>query len=82
MKYQNQQIDWCTSKLKNKKPTIILDRREAIAAALHQAKSEPKSVVIITGKGTDPYIMGPNGSKIPWDDRQVTKEELQKIIPT
>lgn len=36
-------------------------------------------VVLITGKGTDPYIMGQNGSKIPWDDATVVREELKKL---
>ena len=57
------------------KPYVkILDRREAIRAALTEAKSG--DVVIITGKGTDPYIMGPNGKKTPWSDYEVAKEEL------
>lgn len=67
----------------HKKPTMILERRAAIAHALSLAKqSQGKTAVIITGKGTDPYIMGPNGSKLPWDDRTVAKEELRKIFPS
>ncbi len=58
-------------------PVIILDRREAIAKALSLAKTG--DTVLITGKGTDPYIMGPNGTKIPWDDAEVAKEELEKL---
>lgn len=56
---------------------IIVDRRLAIQEALRQA--QPGEVVIITGKGTDPYIMGPGGSKIPWDDATVVREEMKKI---
>ena len=59
------------------KPQIIMDRRLAIRKALELAK--PGDFVIITGKGTDPYIMGPNGSKLPWSDSQVVREELNKI---
>ena len=59
-------------------PTIILDRREAIKTAITKAK--PGDVVLISGKGTDPYIMGPNGTKIPWDDATVASEELEKLI--
>jgi UDP-N-acetylmuramoyl-L-alanyl-D-glutamate--2,6-diaminopimelate ligase len=59
------------------KPIIIMDRREAIAKALSLAKTGDS--VLITGKGTDPYIMGPNNIKIPWDDATVTREELRKI---
>jgi UDP-N-acetylmuramoyl-L-alanyl-D-glutamate--2,6-diaminopimelate ligase len=58
----------------------VLDRREAIAHAF--SKAQPGDVVLITGKGTDPYIMGPNDTKIPWSDAQVAEEELRKIIST
>ncbi len=58
---------------------IIMDRREAIERALCLAKTESGSVVI-TGKGTDPYIMIANGRKIPWDDATVAREELAKVL--
>lgn len=58
-------------------PYIILDRREAIAKALSLATTG--DTVLISGKGTDPYIMGPHGTKIPWDDATVAKEELEKM---
>lgn len=61
----------------NQTPTIIMDRREAIRVALARAKIG--DTVIITGKGTDPYIMGPRGTKIPWSDTRVAKEELGKL---
>lgn len=59
------------------KPRIILDRREAITAALKEAKEG--DAVLITGKGTDPYIMGPKGSKQEWSDAKVAAEELAKL---
>jgi hypothetical protein len=34
---------------------------------------------LITGKGTDPYIMRANGVKEPWSDARVVEEELSKI---
>ncbi len=58
-------------------PHIIIDRREAIAKAFSLAR--PGDTVLISGKGTDPYIMGPRGTKIPWDDATVAREELEKI---
>lgn len=64
--------------IENKKPEIFMDRREAIARALR--KAHVGDTVLITGKGTDPYIMGPNGTKIPWDDATVAREELIKFI--
>ncbi len=61
----------------NHKAKIIMDRRLAIREALKSA--QPDDFVIITGKGTDPYIMGANGSKLPWSDSGVVKEELARI---
>jgi len=60
-----------------RKPRIILDRREAIAAALKLA--QPGDAVLITGKGTDPYIMRANNTKEPWSDAQVVREELRTL---
>ena len=59
-------------------PKIIFDRREAIAAALREAR--PGDVVLLTGKGTDPYIMGPHGSREPWSDKRTAEEELAKLL--
>lgn len=55
----------------------ILDRGEAIREAVKSAK--PGDTVIITGKGAEPWIMGPNGTKIPWDDRGVAREILKGL---
>jgi hypothetical protein len=35
---------------------------------------------LISGKGTDPYIMEENNKKTPWSDFEVAKEELQKLL--
>jgi UDP-N-acetylmuramoyl-L-alanyl-D-glutamate--2,6-diaminopimelate ligase len=68
---------------------IIMDRRAAIGAAIKNAfglkqtsGDKYKVAVLITGKGTDPYIMGPNGSKQEWDDASVAREELKKYAGT
>jgi UDP-N-acetylmuramoyl-L-alanyl-D-glutamate--2,6-diaminopimelate ligase len=58
-------------------PKIIMDRREAIRAALALARAG--DVVLITGKGTDPYIMQAAGKKLPWSDSRVVREELEKL---
>lgn len=71
-------IDEVAVGMKKHKPNIIMDRREAVATALRTAF--PDSVVLITGKGTDPYIMEANGKKTPWDDAEVAREELTKLI--
>ena len=54
----------------------IIDRREAIKKALEIAR--PGDIVIITGKGCEPWIMGPAGQRIAWDDRQTVKELLAR----
>ncbi len=63
-----------------RKPHIIMDRREAIHTALSLAKSG--DAVLITGKGTDPYIMQASGKKLPWSDSRVVLEELEKLKST
>ena len=63
---------------KNKKPEIVMDRREAIRSAITKAKKG--YAIIVTGKGTDPYIMRADGMKEPWSDAQVAREELEKFL--
>ena len=60
-----------------KKPTIIMDRRDAIRHALSLARTG--DAVLVTGKGTDPYIMEANDTKTPWSDASVVREELTKM---
>ncbi len=65
-------------------PMVLLDRRRAIATALAKAEGIRKVrnedvIVLITGKGTDPFIMGPNGKKEAWDDASVVRQELKRI---
>ena len=55
----------------------ILDRREAIRESLKI--SQPGDVVVITGKGCEPWICVAKSKKIPWDDREIVKEEFQKL---
>lgn len=62
----------------SKKPHIVMDRREAIRTALLLARSG--DVVLISGKGTDPFIMEENGKKTPWSDSAVAREELKKLL--
>ena len=79
----NQIIKEMKSVITQKPVTVIMDRRSAINAALVKADTinkESESVVLITGKGTDPYIMGPKGTKTPWLDSEVTTEEIKKIL--
>ncbi|MFA4936851.1 MAG: UDP-N-acetylmuramoyl-L-alanyl-D-glutamate--2,6-diaminopimelate ligase [Patescibacteria group bacterium] len=54
----------------------VMDRRQAIAKALKLAVAG--DTVIITGKGSEQWLVTKQG-KIPWDDRQIVKQELKKI---
>ncbi|MFN3301674.1 MAG: Mur ligase family protein [Patescibacteria group bacterium] len=58
----------------------ILDRRQAIKKAIQLA--EANDLILITGKGCEQAIVVKNNKKIPWDDREVVKEELKKISTT
>ncbi len=69
-------IDQVAEKAGNKVQKV-LDRREAIRDSLRQA--ERQDLVIITGKGCEPWICVKNGKKIPWDDRKIVKQEFEKI---
>jgi UDP-N-acetylmuramoyl-L-alanyl-D-glutamate--2,6-diaminopimelate ligase len=60
-----------------RKPEVIMDRRAAIRKALSLAQTG--DAVLITGKGTDPNIAGPNGTKEPWSDAAVAREEIVKL---
>ncbi|MCX6780115.1 MAG: hypothetical protein NT034_02970, partial [Candidatus Magasanikbacteria bacterium] len=57
---------------------VIVDRRAGIEKALSLAQAN--DVVVITAKGTEPYIAIADGKKIPWDDRSVAREILQKMV--
>ena len=76
-------------------PIVIMDRREAIRAALQLALrmsggAQPLDVargagnqdvvVLISGKGTDPFIMEAAGKKTPWSDAAVVREELEQLV--
>ena len=61
-----------------KKPEIIIDRKQAIKKALMVANKG--DVVLITGKGTDPYIMVAEGGKIPWSDTNTVRNELKLLF--
>jgi len=59
---------------------IEMDRRTAIRKALAEAKAG--DAVILTGKGTDPYIIGARGAKEPWNEAEIVREELRTLTST
>ncbi|HEV7562531.1 MAG TPA: UDP-N-acetylmuramoyl-L-alanyl-D-glutamate--2,6-diaminopimelate ligase, partial [Solirubrobacterales bacterium] len=56
---------------------IEIDRRAAIALAL--AEAEPGDSVVIAGKGHEQGQEFENGRKVPFDDREVAREELRRL---
>jgi len=56
---------------------VVVDRREAIALALSRAR--PGDTVVIAGKGHEQGQEFEDGRKIPFDDREVAREELWKL---
>lgn len=73
-------VDAMVEGIKEHEAEIIMDRRLAIRKAYSYA--QPNDVVLITGKGTDPFIMGPGGSKTLWSDATVATEELERLLGT
>ncbi|TSA44761.1 UDP-N-acetylmuramyl-tripeptide synthetase [bacterium] len=67
-----------SGKILGKDLFTFLDRREAIAFALKEAK--PKDLILLTGKGAEQAIMVAHGRKVPWDERVVVREELGKVL--
>ena len=59
---------------------IVADRGEAIARAVATARTG--DVVLITGKGCEQAIAGPNGLLTPWDDRTAVRDALRRTIQT
>ena len=57
---------------------LEVDRREAIALALGEAR--PGDTVVIAGKGHEQGQEFEHGRKIPFDDRDVAREELRRLL--
>jgi UDP-N-acetylmuramoyl-L-alanyl-D-glutamate--2,6-diaminopimelate ligase len=65
-------------KIENQNLFLILDRKEAINKAISIA--EPGDLVLLTGKGSEQAICIAGGKKIPWDEREVAREAIHKLI--
>ncbi len=55
----------------------IIDRREAIKEAVKSAADG--DAVIITGKGSEPYIRVARGKRIPWSDKKIVEEIIKEL---
>ena len=55
----------------------VSDRRSAIAIALERAK--PTDLVVICGKGHE-LSMELNDQFVPWDDREVVRQEISRLL--
>lgn len=63
-------------KIREQNLFVIEDRREGIKKILSLAS--PGDIVLITGKGSEQSITI-DGIVYPWDDRKITREELEKL---
>ena len=52
------------------------DRREAIQLAMNVA--QPGDMVLMTGKGNEPWICVANGKKLPWNEAEIAREAIQR----
>ena len=66
-----------SQKIFNETYFIKPDRREAIRFALSRASAG--DLVVVTGKGHE-QSLNIDGQEIPWDDRAVVREELEKVV--
>lgn len=64
-------------KLRQPEYEIILDRRAAIHKALAIAQKD--DIVLITGKGSEQFLVLPGNKRVEWDEVSVVKAELEKL---
>lgn len=55
---------------------IILDRRDAISTAIQNAKTG--DIILITGKGSENFLVLPGDKRIVWNERKVVEELLKQ----
>jgi UDP-N-acetylmuramyl-tripeptide synthetase len=59
----------------NIKVLTILDRKEAIRAAIQLAQTD--DILIITGKGSEQFLVLPGNERIEWDEKRIIEELLK-----
>ncbi|MCI0479616.1 UDP-N-acetylmuramoyl-L-alanyl-D-glutamate--2,6-diaminopimelate ligase, partial [Candidatus Uhrbacteria bacterium] len=57
---------------------IVPQRAEAVLEAMRRAGEG--DIVLLTGKGCEQAIMGPKGTRTPWDDREVAREAIRLVM--
>ncbi len=57
---------------------LVDDRADAIRKAMGMAKGN--DLVVMTGKGCEPWICTANGSKIPWDEAETAKQAIKESL--
>jgi UDP-N-acetylmuramoyl-L-alanyl-D-glutamate--2,6-diaminopimelate ligase len=63
-----------SSTTKSPKVIIELDRKQALAKALSIASAN--DLILVTGKGSEQFLVLPGNTRIEWDDRAIIKELL------
>ncbi len=58
--------------------SVLLDRRAAILEAVRYAKAG--DTVVMTGKGSELWIHGPQGKRIPWDEEEAARAAIAARI--
>lgn len=66
------------SKIQNNDFLEILDRKNAIKEAIKLAR--PGDTVIITGKGSEPWMCVKNNKKIPWSDTEIVQKTMKELL--
>ncbi len=62
--------------VKNKgKAEIVMDRKDAIKKAV--AIAEKDDIILVTGKGSEPWMCLKGNKKIPWNERQAVLDSLK-----
>jgi UDP-N-acetylmuramoyl-L-alanyl-D-glutamate--2,6-diaminopimelate ligase len=61
----------------NRKFKKIIDRKDAIREAIKMAKKN--DVVIVTGKGSEPFMRLEKGKKIPWSEREIIRGIINEL---
>lgn len=56
----------------------VLDRQAAINKAMELA--EPGDLVLLTGKGCEPWICVSDGEKLPWDERAAAEQAIKSAL--